>query len=657
MSHNTVIKGVRIMNLDAQSVITAFIYNLLNRTIRKQFASSGDTLTHTFIYDSLDATNVWKGAMMAACINDSNAVFYHYDNLDWLTAFTVAKTDGTLTDPHTMSFANNGNILSNSHVGTYSYGNNRPHAVVGITLDSAYAHAISAAQCDVHYNLFNQPDTITEGQWQLILYYGPDLTRWKTVLKKNGNVVETHWYVGDSYEKATNNVGSSVHNNIVSGEENAKVICQQGYGTNTYYYVHPDILGSWSVISRQGKRLTRSIHFDPWGNPRKFSNWTLVDSTTLTGFSMPARGFTGHEHLQRFNIINMKGRLYDPVIGRFFSPDNFVQAPGFTQSYNRYSYCLNNPLQYTDPSGEFWHLIVGAAIGGFLNVVLNANNIDNCWQGLAYFGIGAVAGALSAGVGAGISTAFAGGSFSAGFTGITAGVSATGFLSGSASSAASGFIGGFITGSGNSWISGNSFSKGLINGITQGGIGLFVGSLTGGIIGGIDALYKGTNFWTGTASFDLSDNYGAIGKPIGEKTVTGKYVGKFEGVNLYEANIPEGSAATLPGRGIILSKGQYSIYSSSLYTKQLLLHEFGHILQARKVGMVAYYSIIAKESFISASFDGINGWSHDLFWTETWANYLSQNYFGANSLINSWPSQNISWFNYLRLLSANIIIP
>lgn len=364
MSHNTVIKGVRIMNLDAQSVITAFTYNLLNRTIRKQFASSGDTLTHTFIYDSLDATNVWKGAMMAACINDSNAVFYHYDNLDWLTAFTVAKTDGTLTDPHTMSFADNGNIMVNSHIGAYNYDSDKPHAVTGITLDSAHANAISAAQCDMHYNLFNQPDTITEGQWQLILYYGPDLTRWKTVLKKNGNVVETHWYVGDSYEKATNNVGSSVHNNIVSGEENAKVICQQGYGTNTYYYVHPDILGSWSVISRQGKRLYRSIHFDPWGNPRKFSNWTLVDSTTLTGFSMPARGFTGHEHLQRFNIINMKGRLYDPVIGRFFSPDNFVQLPDFTQNYNRYSYCLNNPLKYIDPSGE-----------GFADALLWISNI------------------------------------------------------------------------------------------------------------------------------------------------------------------------------------------------------------------------------------------------------------------------------------------
>ena len=60
-----------------------------------------------------------------------------------------------------------------------------------------------------------------------------------------------------------------------------------------------------------------------------------------------ARGFTGHEHYTDLNIINMNGRLYDPVIARFFSPDNFVQAPDFTQSYNRYSYCLNNPLQYT----------------------------------------------------------------------------------------------------------------------------------------------------------------------------------------------------------------------------------------------------------------------------------------------------------------------
>lgn len=54
---------------------------------------------------------------------------------------------------------------------------------------------------------------------------------------------------------------------------------------------------------------------------------------------------------RRFYDINMNGRLYDPINGRFFSPDIMVQNPVFTQNYNRFSYCMNNPLKYTDPSG------------------------------------------------------------------------------------------------------------------------------------------------------------------------------------------------------------------------------------------------------------------------------------------------------------------
>ena len=77
-------------------------------------------------------------------------------------------------------------------------------------------------------------------------------------------------------------------------------------------------------------------------------------------------GFTGHEHYAELKIINMNGRLFDPVIARFFSPDNFVQSPDFTQSFNRYSYCLNNPLQYVDPSGEklkWWqNLLIGLGL-------------------------------------------------------------------------------------------------------------------------------------------------------------------------------------------------------------------------------------------------------------------------------------------------------
>lgn len=66
------------------------------------------------------------------------------------------------------------------------------------------------------------------------------------------------------------------------------------------------------------------------------------------------RGYTGHEHLPQFGLINMNARLYDPALGRFLSPDPYVQIPDFSQNFNRYSYALNNPLKYRDESGEFF---------------------------------------------------------------------------------------------------------------------------------------------------------------------------------------------------------------------------------------------------------------------------------------------------------------
>jgi len=42
------------------------------------------------------------------------------------------------------------------------------------------------------------------------------------------------------------------------------------------------------------------------------------------------RGFIGHEHLPWFNMINMNGRIYDPLTGQFLSADNNVQSPDFS---------------------------------------------------------------------------------------------------------------------------------------------------------------------------------------------------------------------------------------------------------------------------------------------------------------------------------------
>jgi len=93
----------------------------------------------------------------------------------------------------------------------------------------------------------------------------------------------------------------------------------------------------------QGQVLEH-LDFDPFGAP-------------TTPSALLSRGFTGHEMEPDVGLINMNARMYDPALGRFLQADTVVPNPGNLQAYNRYSYVLNNPLAYTDPSGHWpnWH--------------------------------------------------------------------------------------------------------------------------------------------------------------------------------------------------------------------------------------------------------------------------------------------------------------
>jgi hypothetical protein len=170
----------------------------------------------------------------------------------------------------------------------------------------------------------------------------------------------------------------------------------------------------------------------------------------------------------------MNARLYDPALGRFLSPDPYVQMPDFSQNFNRYSYCLNNPLIYTDEDGEWIHIAIGAAIGGIVNVAANWKKIDNFGQGLAYFGIGAAAGAVGGWAGGAVSGALG-----------TASTFGGAVLNGAVSGAAGGFSSGYITGAGNAWMGGANFGQGLYAGLSSGGYGALSGALIGGAAGGI----------------------------------------------------------------------------------------------------------------------------------------------------------------------------
>lgn len=134
---------------------------------------------------------------------------------------------------------------------------------------------------------------------------------------------------------------------------------------NTFFYLHRDYLGSILAISDGNGNIVEQRQFGAWGKIDKFLNTNGVSYFDYYN-SLLDRGYTGHEHLFYSSLINMNGRLYDPNLGRFLSPDNFVQDPFSTQSFNRYGYVLNNPLIYTDESGEF--LLAAIMFGAITNI-------------------------------------------------------------------------------------------------------------------------------------------------------------------------------------------------------------------------------------------------------------------------------------------------
>ena len=142
------------------------------------------------------------------------------------------------------------------------------------------------------------------------------------------------------------------------------------------HYIHKDHLGSWTTITDEDGEIEQELSFDAWGNFRNPYTWTGANTTR----PMFDRGFTGHEHLYDFGLINMNGRMYDPVMSSFLSVDNYVQSPENSQNFNRYAYCLNNPLKYTDPSGEF--IVIDSWLVGFVHGFFStgSDRFETAWN-------------------------------------------------------------------------------------------------------------------------------------------------------------------------------------------------------------------------------------------------------------------------------------
>jgi RHS repeat-associated protein len=255
-----------------------------------------------------------------------------------------------------------------------------------------------------------------------------------------------------------------------------------------------DDLGTGGTLANG---IVEERSYDAWGRIRDPFTYVPYNSGSFPTTWITDRGYTVHEHIRlgawNNNIINMDGRLYDPLTGRMFSPDPFIPDATNSQDYNKYVYARNNPLKYNDPDGNWVQIVIGAAIGGVVNLGVQAikGNVNTFGDGLKYFGIGALGGALASVTGGAA-------------VGIMASMGVGGFVGGAVSGAASGFVGGFVSGAGNSWAGGASFDDGLNNGFKAGGYGAMGGAIIGGALGGISAVGEGKTFMTGAQKYEIS---------------------------------------------------------------------------------------------------------------------------------------------------------
>jgi RHS repeat-associated protein len=87
-------------------------------------------------------------------------------------------------------------------------------------------------------------------------------------------------------------------------------------------------------------------YFDAWGNlkeARRNGSSTILLPNAMGWVTslLIDRGYTGHEHLTTVGLIHMNGRIYDPILRQFMSPDNYVQDPYNTQNFNRFTHIFN----------------------------------------------------------------------------------------------------------------------------------------------------------------------------------------------------------------------------------------------------------------------------------------------------------------------------
>jgi len=277
---------------------------------------------------------------------------YGYDLFDRLTSETI-QPDG---EPEVL--ASEYQYYPNGDIHTHTAGSARVFEYVNGLLDeigsTSYHHDGNGNQWlrqgplapggrqEFEFNDFDMPWHVTTGEGSASLdtkiEYGADESRIVRRDRQNG-ADSTTLFVAELYERFVSDAAPTEHRyRVYAGTRQIAEVVRRAGEDEERLYIHDDERGSVQLITNQAGEVADTRTFGPFG-------------TGNTGATSVLKSFTGHSEDRGLGLVNMRGRLYDPTIGRFLTPDPLVSEPTMAQGWNRYAYVSNNPFSFTDPSG------------------------------------------------------------------------------------------------------------------------------------------------------------------------------------------------------------------------------------------------------------------------------------------------------------------
>ena len=329
--------------------------SLHQRIDRRGTMDPAHHLTDTFTMDAL--ARVVQQATTGAAVRQRNYTYDAFGNLK-------SKPDGDLNFVHTVATGKKGpyrltKVEADS--GTTSIRYNRANMALYLG-----EHARTVVKYDdanrVTRIAVSSSDSAADDFW-----YGPDGSRFlrrETWTESDEVRSRLTVYLG-TLEEARPSHGAHAKVRRIRATGSAVRIERTARDTSVvdarFEYLHRDHLGSVDRVTDAAGNpagSVPSVSFDPFGSHRKAdrsADLDAADRAALRGVEdeRSSRGFTDHEHLSRTGMVHMNGRVYDPRLGRFLSPDPIVANPYHSQSWNRYAYVQNRPLSFTDPTGLY----------------------------------------------------------------------------------------------------------------------------------------------------------------------------------------------------------------------------------------------------------------------------------------------------------------